>query len=114
MCLRYFIIFMFGLRWLRNPSSGSLERRRYLRKKQDLGKGEYTEGGNISGAFGGFSRGNFYVGWAVCSSNCETGFMPSATYVKLNDIWKPSVKNSTSRSTCVRQNGDTLQYCWNN
>jgi hypothetical protein len=83
-------------------------------KKQDLGKGEYTECGNISGAFGGFSRGNFYVGWAVCSSNCETGFKPRATYVKLYDAWKPGVKNHTSRSTCVQQNGDTRQYCWNN
>lgn len=83
-------------------------------KKQELGDGEYTECGNISGSFGGFSRKNFYVGWGVCTSNCEAGFKPGAMYVKLNDTWKPGFKNQTTRGTCVQQNGEPRQYCWNN
>jgi len=83
-------------------------------KKQDLGNGEYTECGNISGAFGGFSRQDFYVGWAVCFSNCEAGSKPGTTYVKLNDTWQPGSANRTSGHTCVQQNGSPQQYCWNN
>jgi len=82
--------------------------------RNNLGMGTYKECGNISGAFGGWSLANFYVGWAKCNANCDDGFKVNVTYVKLYDAWKQGVVSNQKNSTCVQQNGDTWKYCWNN
>lgn len=83
-------------------------------EKRTIGKGMFRECGNISGAFSGFSSGNFYAGSAVCLSNCESGFKPKATYVKVIDVWKPGTKSESGNATCVQQSGDVTKFCWAN
>jgi hypothetical protein len=90
--------------WVADANSGKVLRQ--------LGKGTVTECGNMQGAFKGFENGNFYAGYSLCLSNCQNGFQPKATYVKIGDKWALGKFFNLANGTCVQQNGDNLKYCW--
>ena len=70
-----------GVGWIADAETGGMI--------ENLGTGTITECGNISGAFGGFQKGNFYAGYAKCLRDCEKGFKPGVSYVKIGEKWAP-------------------------
>jgi hypothetical protein len=77
-------------------------------------QGEVTECGNKSGSFQSFKGKGLDFGWAECIDNCESGFMPGSTYVRVKTVFKPgSVERSEGRSkSCVQQIRSTTMYCF--
>ena len=80
---------------------------------ENLGSGTVVECGNMDGAFGGFQTPNFYAGHATCSQNCDKGFKPRVTYVKVGEKWTPGKAIFGENATCVQQKGSNRKYCWN-
>lgn len=94
-----------GVGWVADAETGGM--------LENLGTGTVTECGNISGAFGGFQKGNFYAGYAKCLRDCEAGFKPGVTYVKIGEKWAPGKSTPGENATCVQQKGANRKYCWN-
>jgi len=91
--------------WIADAESGQMI--------ENLGPGTVVECGNISGAFGGFQQPNFYAGHATCLWDCEKGFKPQVTYVKVGEKWAPGKVIGGENATCVQQKGSNRKYCWN-
>ncbi len=77
-----------------------------------IGTGTIVSCGNIHGAFAGFQKDGFYAGYAICSTNCESGFVPGVTYVKIGKKWKLGKRIGGESSACVVQTGKRRSYCW--
>ena len=91
--------------WIADAESGQMI--------ENLGAGTVVECGNMSGAFAGFQQPNFYAGHATCSRDCEKGFQPRVTYVKIGEKWSPGKVTPGENATCVQQKGSNRKYCWN-
>lgn len=93
-----------GAGWVADASSGTMI--------ENLGTGTIVECGNISGAFGGFQKGSFYAGHATCTRDCDQGFKPGVTYIKVGEKWAPGKLISGENAVCVQQKGANRKYCW--
>ena len=91
--------------WIANADSGEMI--------ESLGAGTVIECGNVSGAFAGFQTPNFYAGHATCLRECEKGFKPRVTYVKVGEKWAPGKVTPGENATCVQQKSSNRKYCWN-
>ena len=92
--------------WIADADSGEMI--------ENLGAGVVIECGNMDGTFGGFQEPNFYAGHATCLRNCEKGFKPRVTYVKVGEKWAPGKLTPGENVTCVQQKSSKRKYCWNN